>query len=119
MTQHDHDHDAEGTFGLALGFRIIEEGGQLFLAEAEISPYVDQPNELGVTLVFHPLAGLNPVEESDDSDWPSWPIDIDDDLQRNGEDPVQEQFQAIARQLHALSETQLREYLATAREEAE
>ena len=64
MTEHEHDHgqmhdfeDGE-TFGLAIGFRIIEDGGQFFLAEAEVAPYVDEPDELGVTLVFHPLDGV-------------------------------------------------------------
>ena len=117
--QHDHEQDQEGTYGMALGFRLLEEEGQFFLAEAEISPYVDQPEELGVTLVFHPLAGIDPVEASEEMEWPAWPIDIDDDLTRDGGDPIPEQFQAIIRQLHGLSTEQLRAYLKTAREEAE
>lgn len=121
-TEHDHDqeHDhEEGTLGMALGFRIVEEGGQLFLAEAEISPYMDQPEELGVTLVFHPLEGIDPVDASEEMDWPAWPLDIDDDLTRDGSQPIAAQFQAIVRQLHGLPESKLREYLAAARAEAE
>lgn len=119
MTEHEHhDHEQEGTHGMALGFRILDEGGKLYLAEAEISPYVDEPNELGATLVFHPLDGLNPVEE-DASEWPAWSIDIDDELERDGSQPIPQQFIAIARQLHGLSEQQLRDYLAAARAEEE
>ncbi len=118
MTNSEHDHE-EGTLGMALGFRIVEDGGQLFLAEAEISPYVDQPEELGVTLVFHPLEGINPVEASDEMDWPAWPIDIDDDLARDGSLPIPAQFQAIVRQLHQLSSSQLQQYLNAAREAEE
>ena len=116
--EHDHDHE-EGTLGMALGFRIIEDGEQHFLAEAEISPYVDQPGELGVTLVFHPLEGIDPVDASEEMDWPAWPIDIDDDLTRDGSQPIPAQFQQIVHQLHTISETKLREYLAAARAEAE
>jgi hypothetical protein len=115
---HDHSHD-EGTFGLAIGIRIVEEAGKMYMAEAEISPYVDEPSELGVTLVFHPLDGVNPTADADDLDWPAWPLDIDDDLARNGTDPIPVQFQSIVRQLHGLSEGQLVEYLRAAREEAE
>src|SRR5687768_3911653 len=79
MASHDHENE-EDTYGIALGFRILDEDGKLYLAEAEVAPYVDAPDELGVTLVFHPLDGINPVEVSDDVDWPSWPLDIDDDL---------------------------------------
>jgi hypothetical protein len=114
MTNSEHEHD-EGTLGMALGFRIVEDGGQFFLAEAEISPYVDQPEELGVTLVFHPLEGINPVEASDDMDWPAWPIDIDDDLTRNGNQQIPGQFQEIVKQLHQLSTSQLQQYLNSAR----
>ena len=115
---HDHDHDEEATFGIALGFRTLEDGGQLFLVEAEIAPYVDEPEELGVTLVFHPLDGLDPTAESEELDWPAWPVDIDDDLQRGG-GTIAAQFQSIVRQLHNLSTDQLRGYLGTARAEAE
>jgi hypothetical protein len=114
-TEHNHQ-DEEGTLGMALGFRIVEDGDQLFLAEAEISPYVDQPEELGVTLVFHPLEGINPIEASEEMDWPAWPIDIDDDLTRDGSQPIAEQFQAIVRQLHQLPASQLKKYLDDARD---
>ena len=121
MAQHDHDHDHgdDDTYGLALGFRIVEEGGKLFLSEAEIAPYVDAPDELGVTLVFHPLDGINPLEVGEDVDWPSWPLDIDDDLVRQNGDSMAAQFASIVRQLHDLSTEQLREYLQQAREDAE
>ena len=115
---HTHEHDEE-SYGMALGFGILEEGGELFLAEAEVSPYVDEPGELGVTLVFHPLAGLNPVEPSEETEWPAWPLDIDDDLTRDGSGSIPDQFQAILRQLRGLSEGQLREYLSAARAQAE
>jgi hypothetical protein len=115
---HVHDHD-DSSYGIALGFRTIEEAGQLFLVEAEIAPYVDDPDELGVTLVFHPLDGLDPTAESEELDWPAWPIDIDDDLERAPTDPVPAQFQSIVRQLHRFSGDQLLEYLRSARSDAE
>lgn len=115
--QNGHEHD--GQYGMALGFRLVEEEGQIYLAEAEISPYVDAPEELGATLVFHPLEGINPVEAEEEMDWPAWPIDIDDDLTRDTSAPIPAQFKAIVRQLHGLSEQQLLEYLRVAREEAE
>lgn len=115
----EEDFDDEQTVGLALGFRIIEDGGKLFLAEAEIAPYVDSPAELGVTLVFHPLHGLDPIELDDEINWPSWPLDIDDHLDRDGEAPMVEQFQQVVTQLRALDEGTLRKYLSQAREEAE
>jgi hypothetical protein len=118
MAQNDHEHNDDDTYGLALGFRILEEEGKLFLAEAEIAPYVDEPDELGVTLVFHPLEGINPVEVDEEVDWPSWPLDIDDDLTRQTGDPMAKQFAAIARQLHDLTEEQLQGYLRQAREDA-
>jgi hypothetical protein len=114
----EHEHDDEATFGIALGFRTLEDGGQLFLVEAEIAPYVDEPEELGVTLVFHPLDGLDPTAESEELDWPAWPVDIDDDLQRGG-GTIAAQFQSIVRQLHNLSTDQLKGYLGVARSEAE
>jgi len=117
MAHSDHEHDDDETYGLALGFRILEDEGKLFLAEAEIAPYVDAPDDLGVTLVFHPLDGINPIEIGDD-DWPSWPLDIDDDLHRKSGEPLAKQFAAIARQLHDLSIEQLTAYLRQAREEA-
>src|SRR5215213_11840647 len=112
----EHEHDDEATFGIALGFRTLEDGGQLFLVEAEIAPYVDEPEELGVTLVFHPLDGLDPTAESEELDWPAWPVDIDDDLQRGGGTSAA-QFQSIVRQLHNLSTDQLKGYLGVARSE--
>jgi hypothetical protein len=118
MAQPDYNHLEDETYGLALGFRIIEEGGRYFLAEAEIAPYVDEPDELGVTLVFHPLEGINPVEVGEENDWPSWPLDIDDDLTRSSGDPLEKQFAAIVRQLHDLDTARLREYLTRAREQA-
>jgi hypothetical protein len=119
MAQHDHEHDEQETFGLALGFRILEDEGKLFLAEAEIAPYVDEPDELGATLVFHPLDGVNPVEVGEELDWPSWPIDIDDDLTRSSGAPIAEQFTAIVRQLRTLTDDSLKEYLRQAREESD
>lgn len=119
MAEHQHDHDEDGTYGIALGFRIIEDAGALYLAEAEIAPYTDSPDELGVTLVFHPLDGVDPVEATDELDWPSWPLDIDDDLTRNSQDPMDRQFAAVVRQLHDLTPDQLRDYLRMAREEGE
>jgi hypothetical protein len=113
---HEHEHE-EGTLGMALGFRIVEEGGQFFLVEAEISPYMDQPEELGVTLVFHPLEGIDPIDASEEMDWPAWPVDIDDDLTRDGNLPIAGQFKAIVQQLHGMPEAKLREYLSQARAE--
>jgi hypothetical protein len=119
MPNHEHDQNDEEGYGLALGFRIIEDAGGFFLAEAEIAPYVDEPEELGVTLVFHPLDGINPVETGDELNWPSWPLDIDDDLTRSSEDTMEKQFAAIVRQLHDLTVEQLREFLRQARAEAQ
>ncbi|HET8655173.1 MAG TPA: hypothetical protein VFL93_06640 [Longimicrobiaceae bacterium] len=113
---HDHDHDEDATYGMALGFRTIEEAGKLYLVEAEIAPYVDEPDELGATLVFHPLDEIDPSDTSEEAEWPSWPIDIDDDLTRDPDAPLKAQFQAILRQLHGLSADQLREYMGVARE---
>lgn len=114
---HDHEH-GEGV-GMALGFRIFEDAGQMFYAEAEITPYVDEPNALGATLVFHPLHEVDPTATDDEVDWPALVMDIDDDLTREPEGPVRQQFQAILRQLSNMSEGQLREYLQKAREEAD
>ena len=115
----EHEHEQESTYGMALGFRIIDDAGKLYLAEAEISPYVDSPEELGATLVFHPLDGIDPTEASEEVDWPAWPIDIDDELTRKASDPIPAQFEAIARQLQQLTDAELREYMKAAREEAE
>jgi hypothetical protein len=113
-----HEHDEEATYGMALGFRTVEEEGKIYLVEAEIAPYSDEPNELGVTLVFHPLEGLDPSDTSDDVDWPAYPVDIDDDLTREAGTELRAQFQAIVRQLHELPNPRLLEYLREAREEA-
>jgi hypothetical protein len=119
MTPHDHELEDDATYGIPLGFRIVEDGGHYYLAEAEIAPYVDEPDELGVTLVFHPLDGINPAEMSDEAEWPAWPVDIDDDLERSSTDPMDKQFAAIVRQLHDLDIDRLRFYLNQARDEAE
>lgn len=119
MAEHEHDHEQESTYGMALGFRILEDAGKLYLAEAEISPYVDSPEELGATLVFHPLDGIDPTAATDEVEWPAWPIDIDDELTRNGSDPIPSQFEAIVRQLQQMSDPDLKEYMRAAREEAE
>ena len=115
---HDHEHEGDESFGMALGFRIFEDEGQVYLAEVEITPYVDEPNALGATLVFHPLNELDPTSPSDDVDWPAWPVDVDDDLTRDTGAPVPAQFLEIVRQVGRFTEEQLREYLALAREEA-
>ena len=114
---HDHDH-GEGV-GMALGFRIFEDAGQMYYAEAEITPYVDEPNALGATLVFHPLNDVDPTATDDEMDWPALVLDIDDDLTREPEAPVRQQFQAILRQLSTMSEGQLLELLQRARDEAD
>lgn len=120
MSEHQHeDYDQESSFGLALGFRIFEDEGELYLAEAEISPYVDEPDSLGATLVFHPLREIDPALPEPDVEWPAYPLEIDDTLTRDESAPTREQFTAIARQLATLSEADLRDYLRRAREEAE
>jgi hypothetical protein len=117
---HDHDHSVEGsTHGIALGFRIFEHEGEFYFAEAEISAYVDEPETLGATLVFHKLSGIDPTSGADEIDWPTWVTDIDDDLSRDENDPTSRQFEAILRQLSGLSEAQLQEYLQRATEEEE
>ena len=115
--EHEHKHDeGEGTYGMAFGFRTLTEGERLYLVEAEVAPYVDEPAELGATLVFHPLEWMDPTPGSD-AEIPAWAVDIDEDLERKGSDPIERQFGAIARQLHALSDEKLREYLEIARSE--
>jgi hypothetical protein len=117
MHDHDHGHEEAG-FGVALGFRIFEAEGGIYMAEAEISSYVDDPNALGATLVFHSLTDLDPTvspDEADDEE--GWRIDIDDELTRNEKAPTREQFHGILRQLSGLSEDDLRQYLKQAREE--
>lgn len=110
-------HEEEG-FGVALGFRIFDVEGELYMAEAEISAYVDDPNALGATLVFHPLSELDPTSVPDeDEEDTGLRIDIDEELTRDEGGPMREQFQAILRQLAGLSEGDLGEYLRQAREE--
>jgi hypothetical protein len=115
---HDHDAEDEETFGLAIGVGIVEAAGSYYLAEAEVAPYVDEPGELGVTLVFHPLDDMDPLEVDEEVDWPSWPIDIDDDLERDSSQSAKRQFASIVRQLHDLGTDRLREYLRQAKEAA-
>jgi hypothetical protein len=116
--EHDHGHGEEG-FGVALGFRIFEAEGEIYMAEAEVSSYVDEPNALGATLVFHSLSNLDPTSPPDeDEDEPGWRIDIDDELTRDEAGATRDQFHAILRQLAGLSEEDLRQYLTAAREEA-
>jgi hypothetical protein len=118
---HDHDHDhgqEEEGFGVALGFRIFEAEGGIYMAEAEISSYVDDPNSLGATLVFHSLTELDPTSAPDeDEEDTGWRIDIDDELTRTEGSPMRDQFHAILRQLASLSEDDLRQYLTQARTE--
>ena len=114
----EHDQGDEERYGIALGFRIFEHQGEMFLAEAEITPYVDDPGALGVTIVFHPLSGLDPTAVEEEIDWATFAIDIDDDLSRDPDDTIPKQFTAIARQLSELGESELRQYLGRAREEA-
>jgi hypothetical protein len=114
---HDHGGEEEG-FGVALGFRIFEADGGIYMAEAEISSYVDDPGSLGATLVFHSLTELDPTSAPDDEEEDhGWRIDIDDELTRTEGAPMREQFHAILRQLAGLSEDDLRAYLKQAREE--
>ena len=116
---HGHeDEDVGDVLGMAVGFRIFEEGGDLYLAEAEISPYEDQPTALGVTLVFHPLAGIDPTGEDDDDGVPL-AFDFDDELTRDEGASIVDQTQDILRQLSNLTPEALREYLQAAREDEE
>ncbi len=119
MAEYIHDHGHEGgDYGIVIGFRLLEEEGQLYLTEAEITPYVDQPDALGATLVFHPLEGFDPTTAGD-TDWPAWPVDIDEELIRDETQPVPAQLKSILRQLRELSDDELREYMQDARREAE
>jgi len=113
---HDHEHEGDEILGMAVGFRIFEEGGALYLAEAEISPYEDDPSSLGVTLVFHALTGIDPTAGDDEEDEPI-AFDFDDELTRDEKAPIVEQTQDILRQLSKLSEQALAEYLRAARED--
>jgi hypothetical protein len=114
---HDHDHEEEG-FGVALGFRIFEADGGIYMAEAEVSSYVDDPNALGATLVFHSLTDLDPTSAPDEDDEDvGYRVDIDDELQRDEKAATRDQFHSILRQLAGLSEDDLRQYLTQARTE--
>jgi len=121
MTDHDHAHahggDNDEITGMAVGFRIFEEGGQLYLAEAEISPYEDEPTALGVTLVFHSLNGIDPTS-TDEEDTEPWTFEFDDELTRNEKASIVEQTADILRQLANLSPASLGEYLRAAKEDA-
>jgi hypothetical protein len=122
MAEHDHAHEHENDedqpYGMAIGIRLIDDAGEMFLVEVEITPYVDEPTALGATLVFHPLTDLDPTSQDDDIEWPALPTDIDDELERDSAAPMREQFQAILRQLAALDESRFRAYLQRARDEA-
>jgi hypothetical protein len=120
MTDHDHahDHGTEEILGMAVGFRIFEDGGDLYLAEAEISPYEDQTTALGVTLVFHPLKGIDPTRE-DEGEQEPWAFDFDDELTRDENASIVDQTQDILRQLSNLSPASLTEYLRAAKEGGE
>jgi hypothetical protein len=115
----EHGQETEG-FGVALGFRIFEANGELYMAEAEISAYVDDTAALGATLVFHPLSDLDPTDpiDEDEEDEVAWRLDIDEELTRDEAAPMREQFQSILRQLSGLSNAELAEYLTAAREES-
>ena len=119
MTDHDHAHDHGGDeeiTGMAVGFRIFEDEGKLYLAEAEISPYQDEPSALGVTLVFHSLSGIDPTN-TDEEDEEPLAFDFDDELTRDEQAPIVDQTADILRQLANLSPASLGEYLRAARED--
>lgn len=121
MTDQDHAHahgGAEEITGMAVGFRIFEDGGQLYLAEAEISPYEDEPTGLGVTLVFHSLAGIDPTSTDEDDQEP-WVFDFDDELTRDEKASLVDQTADILRQLANLSPAALGEYLRAAKEDVD
>jgi hypothetical protein len=118
MTDHDHAHEEEGQIlGLAVGFRLFEDGGDLYLVEAEISPYQDDPTALGVTLVFHAMKGIDPTTEAGEEE--PWVFDFDDELTRDESAPLVAQTDAILRQLAGLTPESLREYLHVAQEDAD
>jgi hypothetical protein len=117
---HGHDHSVEGTtHGIALGFRIFEFQDELYFVEVEISGYVDEPESLGATLVFHKVSGIDPTRDADEIDWPTWVLDLDDDLTRDEDSAPTEQFESILRQLIGFSEAELRERLQAAMVEGE
>jgi len=113
---HDHAGDEGDILGMAVGFRIFEDENALYLAEAEISPYEDEPTALGVTLVFHALKDIDPTSEGDEDE--PLVFDFDDELTRDEKGPIVAQTQDILRQLSNLSVESLREYLRVAREDA-
>lgn len=117
--EHHHHHDDDGADlpGVAVGFRIFEDEGDLFLAEAAIEPYQDAPETLGVTLIFHPLRDLDPVSDEGDEERDTWLFDFDDELTRAEDASLVAQAQDIFRQLSRLPEESLREYLRVAKEE--
>ena len=117
--QHDHEHGhEEAGFGVALGFRIFEADGQVYMAEAEISSYLDDPKSLGATLVFHNLTELDPTAApGEDEEDEGWRVDIDDELTRDEGGSTRDQFHGILRQLAGFSEQELRGYLTEAREQ--
>lgn len=115
---HGQEHGEDG-FGVALGFRIFEAEGGIYMAEAEVSSYVDDPKSLGATLVFHSLTELDPTAAPGDEDEDEgWRLDIDDELTRDEGGSTRDQFHAILRQLAGYSEEDLRGYLQQAREES-
>nr|MDQ3388081.1 hypothetical protein [Gemmatimonadota bacterium] len=89
--EHAHEHE-DGSYGMSLGVRILEDDGKLYLAEVEITPYMDEPEALGATLIFHPLDGIDPTTVDEETEWPAWPVDVDDDLDRATDAPIREQF---------------------------
>ena len=114
---HEHAHDEGDILGMAVGFRIFEDEGALYLAEAEISPYEDEPDALGVTLVFHALKDIDPTSEGDEDE----PVvfDFDDELTRDEKASIVAQTQDILRQLSNLTPESLREYLQAAKEDTD
>lgn len=114
---HGHEGEDGDILGMAVGFRIFEDAGGLYLAEAEISPYEDQPDALGVTLVFHALTGIDPTGEEQDEEEPVV-FDFDDELTRDEGAPIVQQTQDILRQLARLEPASLVEYLRVAKEDA-
>jgi hypothetical protein len=119
MTDHDHAQGgAEEITGMAVGFRIFEDEGRLYLAEAEISPYEDEPTGLGVTLVFHSLTGIDPTSTDEDDQEP-WIFDFDNELTRDEKASLVDQTADILRQLANLSPNALGEYLRAAKEDVD
>jgi hypothetical protein len=124
MSQDSSETGAEfdgESHGLALGFRIFDDEGDLYFVEAEIASYVDDPEAIGATLVFHRLSGVDPAAAAadDEVDWDSWPLDIDDELTRDETASRPAQFESILRQLSRLTDDDLRAYLRRATTEGE